>query len=241
MSDNTLITFKAISNFIIELGDMFSKRQHSLKLYCHLINKTTIAHDKPIQKHIDCFSKFCVDNRECIVNKNCEFSVDKISYSDRVFIDVKQIFSLADQETQQVIWRHLLCISALVDPSSKAKEVLQKEENKCVDVPQSESQFLENIMSKVEDNIDPNAEPMQAISSIMQSGVFSEMVGSMHKGVSDGTLDIGKLMGTVQNMMGDAEGGEEVANPMAMLSTMMGAMGGGTNPLLQDLNNNNNN
>ena len=57
-NDNSLICFKAISNFTTELGELYSKQQRSLKLYSRLINKTTITHDNSIKKHIDAFRKF---------------------------------------------------------------------------------------------------------------------------------------------------------------------------------------
>lgn len=229
MSDNILITFKAISNFTNELGEMFAKKQRSLKLYCHLINKTTIAHDKPIQKHINAFRAFCVANRESITQKNEELKITKILYSQRVFIDMEEIFKIADKETKDAIWSHLLCISALVDPAGKAKEILKKsiEDSKSGG---GESEFLTNIIDKVEQHVDPNANPMEAVSSIMQSGIFTDLIGSMHNGMSDGSLDLSKLMGTVQNMVSSlgeqTEGDPNMPNPMSMISTMMGAMGG---------------
>ena len=69
-SDTSLMCFKTISNFTKELGELFSKQHRPLKLYCRLINKTTIVHDKSIKKHIDAFRDFCITNREAIMSKN---------------------------------------------------------------------------------------------------------------------------------------------------------------------------
>jgi hypothetical protein len=55
MTDASLITFKAIANFSNCLDEVFGEEQRSLKLYAHLINKTTIAHEKPILKHMKLF------------------------------------------------------------------------------------------------------------------------------------------------------------------------------------------
>ena len=52
-SDSSLITFKAISNFTECLDEVFGKKQRSLKLYAHLLNKTRLSHTKPIKKHIN--------------------------------------------------------------------------------------------------------------------------------------------------------------------------------------------
>ncbi len=78
-------------------------------------------------KHISAFKQFCVSNREAISHKNeSEVKEWVVSYSTNVSIDFKQLFSLADKETKGVIWNHILCISALVDPANKAKEILKE-------------------------------------------------------------------------------------------------------------------
>ena len=229
-NDNTLICFKAISNFTTELGELYSKQQKSLKLYNRLINKTTITHDSSIRKHIDAFRVFCVSNRDAIKLRQIDkIQVSKISYSERVFIDVVNIFRIADNDSIKVIWDHLLCISALVDPAGKAKDIL-KENLSSGKNGLGETNFLADIIDKVEKHVDPNANPMEAVSSIMKSGIFTELIGGMNQGLSDGSLDIGKLMGAVQGMMGQlgekTGGGQQSDNAMQMLSTMMGSMGG---------------
>jgi len=228
-SNTSLICFKAISNFTTELGETFSRQHRPLKLYKRLINQTTIADEKPIQNHIDAFRKFCIDNRDGIAKKDSKsFTNPKISYSNRVYIDMSEIFKLADKETTPVIWQHLLCISAIVDPAGKAKEIL-KENLQSGKTGGTETNFLTDIIDKVEAHVDPNANPMEAVSSIMQSGVFTDLIGGMNEGLSDGSLDIGKLMGAVQGMVGqlggDGGGDPQAANAMNMISSMMGNMG----------------
>ena len=70
LSDSNLITFKAIINFVNDLNSLFGETQHSLKLYQHLITKTTFAHDKPILKHIEAFTNYCASNMEALSNKD---------------------------------------------------------------------------------------------------------------------------------------------------------------------------
>lgn len=229
-SDNSLITFKAISNFANDLGDVFGDTHRPLKLYTHLINKTTISHDKPIQKHIDAFRSFCITNRDAIANKNVKnLSKDKISYSKRVFINMNEIFQQSDSDTANVIWNHLLTISALVDPAGQARKILKEQSESGGD----EANFLADIISKVEDKVNPNSNPMEAISAIMQSGIFTDLVNGMGNGLQDGSLNLGKLMGTVQKMVtklsndaGDQEGGEQAVN---IINTMMNSLNVGSN------------
>jgi len=102
------------------------------------------------------------------------------------------------------------------------------------------------MMEKIEKNVDSNANPMDAISSMMSSGIFTELIGGMGSGIQDGTLDLGKLMGTVQKMVSkmapEAEssinienmmntmknsgdnGGEQPLDIMSLLGPMMSAM-----------------
>jgi hypothetical protein len=95
----------------------------------------------------------------------------------------------------------------------------------------TETNFLTDIIDKVESHVDPNANPMEAVSSIMQSGIFTDLIGGMNQGLSDGSLDIGKLMGAVQGMVGKLDQGNgagsdpQTANAMNMISSMMGNMG----------------
>lgn len=232
MSDtNYLITFKAISNFTKDLAEIFASRQHSLKLYSHLINKTTLGHDKAIKKHINAFREFCITNRDAIfakdktklVTQNNKNVTARIVYSKNVFIDLTNILEMADKDTQQVIWKHLLVISAFVDPAGKAKEILkQKSSGK-------ETDFLTDIISKVEEHVDPNSNPMEAVSSIMKSGVFTDILSGMNNGMQDGSLDLGKLMSSVQTMVTSLNGQTSIntsstdsANSMNAINSMIG-------------------
>jgi hypothetical protein len=226
-SDYTLISFKAISDLVNELGEIFvsKDKNHSLKLYEHLLNKTTLSHDKAIKKHVDIFREFCIANREAITTKNIsKLQQNKVIYSSRVYIDFANIFKDADKETTEVILKHLLTISALVDPAGKAKKILKESKDS------KEANFLSDIINKVESNVNPNSNPMEAVSSIMSSGVFNELISGMNSGIQNGELDLGKLMGTVQTMCasltGDVNTGTE--NPMNIINSLMTNMA--TNP-----------
>lgn len=227
MSDTA---FKAISNFTTSLSELFGETYRPLKLYCYIISRTKSVHQKPIEKHFEAFRKFCVENREAIIAKDLSSMVtDKIIYSERVYIDIKEIIKVSDNETRDVIWQHILTISALTDPENNAKEALKKPQK--IIKPQGEGKeanFLTGLMSSVEDHIDSDmSNPMEAVSSIMQSGVFTDLIQNMSEGFSNGSLDMGKLMGEVGNMVGqinnegggNTEGGKDA---MDMINNMMG-------------------
>ena len=230
--DTSLVTFKAIANFCTSLEEIFGKTQRPLKLYAHLIGKTTLSHEKAISKHLSAFTLFCTSNRDALEAKDCSKLVEKkISYSERVFIDISQIFSESDKSTSNIIWTHLLTIAALVDPTGKARQILKATANKEGEVA-TEANFLNDIIGKVEEHVDPNANPMEAVSSIMKSGVFTDLVSGMGNGLQDGSLDLGKLMGTVQTMVTTLSGetgaeSQNGENPMAMINTMLGSITAG--------------
>ena len=239
ITDNDLLAFKAISEYIHDLAEIFSATQHSLELYSHLINKTTLTHSTAIHKNISAFKVFCVDNRDFIESKNIkDLKNSIIKYSDKAFIDMTQIFKVADTDTKNVIMKHLLVISALVDPTGKAREILKKNSKG------KEGDFLSNIISKVEQNVDPNANPMEAVSSILQSGVFTELITGMNDGLKDGSLDLGSLMSSVQNMVAGISNKSDVPdenkqmmnNMMAtMMSSMSAETGSGSSPGMPDM------
>jgi hypothetical protein len=232
--DNYLIAFKAISNFTTCLNEVFGSTNRPLKLYAHLISKTTFSHEIPIKKHITAFKDFCLTNKEAISSKNSSQLDQKvIKYSERVYIDLGSIFDEIsyDKVTMNVIWTHLLTILALLDPTSRAKEILQ--ENICQNTDDNqESDFLSDIINKVEKHVDPSFSPMEAVSSILKSGIFTELVSGMGNGLQNGSLDIGKMMGTVSKMVSkmnnevsDNNGDED---PMGLINTMMSSLSAGS-------------
>ena len=83
-----------------------------------------------------------------------------------------------------------------VDPSGEARQILKQ-----VKSQGNEVDFLSDMIGKIEKNVDSNANPMEAISSMMSSGIFNDLIGGMGSGIEDGSLDLGKLMGTVQKMV----------------------------------------
>jgi len=256
MEDIELITFNCISKFVGELSDLYGKKQKSLAYYKRLLDKTTINNVEPIKKHIKAFKTFCVDNRGIIHAKDSEkmkeSSSNIIMYSNLVSIDMGHIFRLISKEETkeeinditEAVWKHILTISAMVDPAGKAKEILKKNSESSEKKDEgNEFDFISGIIDKVEKNVDPNSNPMEAVTSIMQSGVFTEMIGDMSKNLQEGNLDLGKLMGTVTGLvsnMGDSQGGDGTAVPDLgdMMSNLMGGLSqGGDGTAAPDLGN----
>lgn len=248
MSDElNLIAFNAIAQFMKELNTIFGKKYRPIALYNRLISKTTLMHQNAISRHISVFRDFCTVNRTCILTRNKELKDDVIFYSEAVSIFMNEVFNLTEneedsEEIKEGIWKHLLTISALVDPSGRAKDVLKKSvvnergnvlenvrESTPVGNKKSETNFINNIIEKVEKNIDPNvSDPMQAVSSMMKSGVFTDLLSDITNGMKSGELDINKMFSAVNEMVSKEGVGNDESNPlgnhMNMLSSMMSSM-----------------
>lgn len=225
MNDDTLlIGFKSVCNFVKDLSVEFGKKHKPLRLYDRLASNTQISHDKAIKKHMDIFQQFCMANRAALRSKDeSKLTLTKIEYSERVFIDIGHIFHIADDETKPVIWQHLLTISAIVDPAGKAKEVLLEDEK---NNSSGSENFLDDIIEKVKTTIKPDATPMEAMASMMSSGLITEVVSGLQTNISSGKLDFPKIMGTVQKlmsgMMEQQDGDENSKQMMGMLSNVVG-------------------
>lgn len=200
VTETELIAFKTITSFINDLNESFYEDYPSIKLYHHLLSKTTLSHDSAISKHVKIWQQFCIDNRETIQVRSEKLSNPIVEYSEKVTVDLSTVFNLCkgDKETKNVIWQHILTISALLDLAGEARKVLKELNEKGGG---GEADFLGDIITKIEDTVDPNADPMTAISSVMSSGIFTDLISGMGEGLQSGELDINKLMGSVQTMV----------------------------------------
>lgn len=236
MDNAIFLNFKAITTFVNDLYTEFGSKHKSISLYHRLLEKTGIMHTGPVFKHIDCFRTFFNTNKDAMETQDfSKLTETKISYSERVYIDIGVIFNQSDAECTKIIWQHLLTIWGLIDPSSQAKQTLREmlknddgSENKEVD-------FLSTIIEKVEKAVDPSkmsgSNPMEMVSGLMQSGVFNDLISGMQGGLSDGSLDMSKLMGSVQGMMSkmapDGQIPPEISGMMNMMGPMLSKMGSG--------------
>jgi hypothetical protein len=233
MNDNkNLIAFKAISDFVNAISEEYGKKIKGLKLYARLLKKTTFSHENAINKHVSLFTEFCVRNRDAILSRNQNnIKEEVIKYSDVVYLNMKNIFNICNSQDKDIVWKHILTISAILDPTGKAKEILKKSsEDKNVN---NEANFLTDIISKVEQTVKPDANPIEAITSMMNSGVFTELMSGMKTNMEEGKLDMNKMLGVVQGMFSSLNNGENKdsnGSPpdiMQMLSSVTGMMNQG--------------
>lgn len=225
-----LITYKALCNFVNELCDEFGSKNKPLRLYMRLVNKTPVSQTKILSKHVTIFTDFCIKNRDGINSMDYNKFVEKtITYSERVYIDIYDFLSrCSDQNTVKVIWQHILTISALVDKESNAKQILREQKNNS---SSQEDNFVDNLMGKIKETAETSSNPGDAISSLLGSGVLTDLVGDMQNGANSGQLNINKLLGVVQNLVGtlsDQADTEEAKQMTSMVSNMTNMLASAT-------------
>ena len=190
------------------INELYGEDQKSLQFYNLLMEKTGIVHQEPIKKHIKIFYEFCKENEDAILEKNAsEMKQWKIVYSDKVFIDLESIFNESDEENREILWQHFITLLAVLIPTSRAKELLsiQKKQKQEQGSETNEEDFLSSIIQKVSSsiNVEDNNDPTKMMSNLMSSGIFSELVDDMNNGFSNGDLDLGKMMSSLQGVMGN--------------------------------------
>jgi len=200
MDMKNIRTFKSINEFVTDLSEAFGKSQRTLVLYKHLLGKTKVTHNLVMSKHINIFKEFVMANKEAIKQKKESlFAQNIIKYSDNVFIDMKQVFEIAGDEEKKVIWSHLLVLMNTFEPTNETLDILKQ----TLKPTEKETNFISNLVQKIEKNIDPNAsDPMSAIMGLMSSGVINDVVSSISTSLSDGTLDVGRMIGSVKESIG---------------------------------------
>lgn len=201
--DRIVYLFRYIVNFINDLNETFGETETSLQLYNLLLEKTGIINEEPIKKHINVFTTFLEKNKEGILDKDFKkMELLTIEYSEKVKVDLQSIFEKADEDNKKVIWEYLLSLLAVFIPESNAKDKILSEKVKNV-TTENEGDFLQNLIKKVEKNIDPTQDnPSEIMSNILSNGFFNEVVEDLNKGLVDGNLDLGKMMSSLQGVIG---------------------------------------
>ena len=200
--------FETLKKFVREMASFFHA-DLSMKLYNHLLRKTTMKNRVPALRHVKLFTEFCKANRDKIIESNSEFVMTKIEYSSRVYIDFSKIFrdiasdEESSAETRSVLFDHLLVLSMVFDSESTACDLIKARRQGAPEELKEifgSSPFLADMMEKVEKQVKPGANPMEAMTEMMSSGLLQELVAGMQTNIENGDIDMNKLMSSVQRM-----------------------------------------
>ena len=213
MEDSQIRVFNAIVAFVQDLDVNFGKRYKPVALYNRLLQKTTISDVQSIKRHIAAFNTFFNSNPNYMATQELSNSV-KIVYSERVYLDVAHILSKtrSDTESQSQIHKHLAVIYSLLnidkeESMATLQKMLENTANNDVEFPDTpEGRFLKEIKADLLDSVgdvESDANPMELIVKIMQSGFMQKMAARF----KSGEINIGKLISTFTTVMAEASGG----------------------------------
>ena len=232
--DNILKSFSKILSFVNELNSVFPT--DNIRLYYKLLKKTPIGNALAINKHIDIFKVFLELNKQVIIEKNYKAIQSDIIFSQKVYLDVLKCLEKTDKETRDVIFKHLIVILYTINPDESLKTAIipTSSSSSSSKVPSTgtgnEADFLNKFMGKIEQNFAGAdfKDPVSCTMNMLGSGLFTELVSNMNEEVSNGRIDITKLLGGVQGMIGNLSNSSAVENDpqmVGMMSMMNGLLG----------------
>ena len=226
--------FSAFKTFVDALNTYRWSETKSLHLYSHLLSKITSEHTGAINKNCEIIRKFITINKIAIEEQDeNKFSEIFIKYSDKVFINIQEIFNQCndDNETKELVWKHLLTLS--IKSSNNNDKALEK-------LKQLNSLNLNFDLDKITSmlNEDSPVAPilqhfggdklLPALRSIITSNNFKNLIEDVKDKINNGDIDISKI----QNNMGSASDIFTKFAPMAM-----NAMNSSQMPDLSDIGN----
>lgn len=219
MSSEQTSIYAKILSFVNEVKNAFT--DEPIQLYYKLLKHTSISNTDAIIKHNEIFKKWILTNSVAIKDNNIKDCTEEgITFSARVYIPIKKIAISADKDTYDALCTHLQLLLFQFQPSEDLANALISHESK----PSGESEFINNFMTKIETNFKDKQfnNPMEAMMDMFSSGVFTELVDTMKEGVTNKSLNLNKLLGDVQGMVG-------TMSPNAPdLTQMAGMMGSGS-------------
>lgn len=195
MSDT--LAFDSILNFLSDLAEAFPNT--SAGSYYSYITNIKVGDKEERSKNVKLFSAFCAANRDEIVKDSLEqLKMHKICYSDsEVPFDIQEVFDDSTfSDNREIILKHLLTISALVDEESNAKQILLSMERSNIFGDPSITSLFGKITEDIErQDMGGTTDPMKMIENLMKSESFGSLVSSLTSKVQSGEINVNNLMG----------------------------------------------
>lgn len=207
--------YKAILCFIEDLCSTFEedKEASPLKLYGRLTEKHIgLSDEKALMNSVNGFVKF-LDQYENFIrsgetNKIPRNAIIPYGKGDRIYIEIGKFLSEADKETKSIISQHLLTISIIINPDEEKIKDLEKsiQTLKTPKKPNNDD-FMSDIMNRAKESMKGGdiSNPGAAIATLFSSGVITDMITGLQNGMSDGSLDLNKMMAQMQGIVSDLQ------------------------------------
>ena len=210
-SVNKDLLLKKFVQFVEDLNNVFGQKTKSIKMYSIVLSKLFELSENTDQKnetqdrinqHLTILQNFLSVNNDAIIKQDQSLLKEyKLKYSDSIYIDIEMV--LNNSEEKSAIWKHLLLLTSLAEPSSKAKDVLTN----LLEEDSEENKIIKNIASKLESpeimeklgGMNMSANPFDMISTLTSSGLMDSIMGGVSGDIQK--VNPKKLIGTMRNML----------------------------------------
>lgn len=190
------LAFDSILNFLSDLAEAFP--ESLAKPYFEHISDIKAGDKDKQTATVNLFHDFCASNRDEITKGSFEEIKDStFSFGDSKSFDLKAVFDdSAFAANKDIILKHLLTISALVDKDSNAKQVLISMERESIFNDPSISGLFGKITEDIEkQDLAGTTDPMKMIENLMKSESFGTLVSSLTSKVQNGEINVNNLIG----------------------------------------------
>lgn len=191
-----------------------SKQVTPLALYHRLIQHIKEEDPGPgIERCVSGFATFfrtysaCLSDSEEMMKTIPRDTVIRYGSSKNVYLEIQKYLYKARGDNREIIRQHLLTISAIIEPSEAALAELDAAapllERMGLNDGSKEGEFVTGIMQKAKsamENVETD-DPSAAIMGLFSSGIVTDMVQGLQSGVQDGTMDMNKLLGSMQGAL----------------------------------------
>lgn len=234
-SENSeLLAFSAIKELVEGLKDLYenAKPTDPLLLYHRLLQY--IKEDEPstgitkcvsgFRSFFDTYSKYLSNSSDMM--KNIPRGTN-IQYSDNVYLEIQKYLYQSKPDNREVIRQHLFTISTILDPNEKNLAVLENNNTDLMsklnlgDSP--EGDFISDIMKKAQgamQDVDKD-DPTSAIMGLLSSGIVQDMITGLQTSAENGTMDLGKLMGSMQSAISEMMPSDEMKSMQETVSNVI--------------------
>ena len=215
MSDITTSTIDTFQELINNMYSTFETPNKQIELFHTFLKNLKESDTTRIDKLFTTISDFCIINRVAITNQDHNvFQQPLLKYSNKIYMNIKNILLNVDESNKKTIWTYLLKLSAYTDPAGNAKNTLKEIMNSSSSTNQPQESFnFENIFETEENehvkqlmkdilefastefkNIDTNQNPLDIVVIILGSPKFKQILENIKTCLKNGSLDISKIL-----------------------------------------------
>lgn len=199
-------TSKLIDEFVCELYAYFGEEDapSSLKMYHRLLTTMTTGDDDLARINVRAFESFCVTNREQIRKRTRSWVSPRVRISDKIYIDIEYIMNHVEHTIEDTIWDYLTAIAAYIDPEARTKDMIDHLRG---GTDSKEHDFLVNMIEGIsksvmsEDTLAQSQNPLELLTAVSQSGLFTDLQSQLRSGVENGDLNPEAMLSSVTSVL----------------------------------------